>query len=71
MMLEARQGGDIISMGNQMIFNSSRCNLLVHDRSQTLLQTQQLAIMIRILLRIASEKIDGFIKPDNIKINAA
>ncbi len=71
MLLEAKQGGDIITIGNQMIFNSSYCNLLVRDRSQTLLQTQQLAAMMRILLRIASEKIGGFVKPVKCPVEIA
>ena len=71
MLLEAKQGGDIISIGSKIIFNSSHCNLLVRDRNQTLIQTQQLATMMKILLRMASEKIDGFIKPASYQVDVA
>ncbi|ARN73515.1 response regulator [Oceanicoccus sagamiensis] len=63
MLLEAKQGGDIIAMGKKLIFNSSHCNLLVRDKNQTILQTPHLASMMRILLRMASEKINGFVLP--------
>ncbi|WP_101760116.1 two-component system response regulator [Oceanicoccus sp. KOV_DT_Chl] len=55
LLLEAKQGGDIIAMGNQLVFNARNCNLLVRDKQHAQLNTQQLLPIMKIMLKSASD----------------